>query len=266
MTTQPLAIIPARVGSKGVPNKNFRLLPDGHSLTWRAIQCAKASWCYPVLSTNVTTFGNHGSCGVIVEQTGETWDAFPVQRPDALAQDDTPMIDVVRHVLEAIPGPPDQVIVLLQPTSPFRTVAHVTTALELLVEPWTSVVSVVEVPAHSRPGVLCQISDDILRPWPRSDESGSWWGDRFLPSRRQDAEPAFRRDGTVYVFRRRTVVEWDHIYGDRARAYLLPASKSFTIDTLEEWDEAERRVKADNDPDVVLPSTYSVLGPIGRLT
>ena len=249
MPNQPLAIIPARVGSKGVPNKNFRLLPDGHSLTWRAVECARASGCGAVVSTD--------GVATVIRLAELFNDSAFLRRPSALAQDDTPMIDVVRHVLENIPGPADQVIVLLQPTSPFRTVAHVTTALELLVEPWTSVVSVVEVPAHSRPGVLCQISDDILRPWPRSDESGSWWGDRFLPSRRQDAEPAFRRDGTVYVFRRRTVVEWDHIYGDRARAYLLPASKSFTIDTLEDWAEAERRIKADNDPDVVLPSPYS---------
>ena len=181
------------------------------------------------------------------------------------------MIDVVRHVLEHIPGPPDQTIVLLQPTSPFRTVQHVQTALELLVEPWTSVVSVVEVPEVYRPDLVCEIDDDAwagdLQPWGARLEYGPWWD---AVARRQDARPAYRRDGTVYVFRRDNV-SWNHtIYGTRTRPYILPASESFTIDTLEDWDEAERRVYAEvRDRDNVYErkdygGTFTI-GPDGRI-
>jgi N-acylneuraminate cytidylyltransferase len=258
MTTQPLAIIPARVGSKGVPNKNFRLLPDGHSLTWRAMECAKASVCVPVVSSD--SLANLASPFAI---NGERWgDTTFISRPDALAQDDTPMIDVVRHVLENIPGSPDQKVVLLQPTSPFRTVAQVTTAIGMLEKPWTSVVSVVEVSAHSRPDLLCEVSTGgQLGPWgwvDGDDVDMNRWG----PRRRQDATPAYRRDGTVYVFRRRTLtgLRNETIYGSRARPYILKPSESFTVDTLEDWAEAERRVKEQTGGTSMMPGDDTLDG------
>ena len=69
----------------------------------------------------------------------------------------------------------------------------------------------------------------------------------FLPdgasvSRRQDARPAYVRDGTVYAFWRRTLRNTHTIYGVDCRAMVLPARESLTIDTPEDWDEAERRI------------------------
>jgi CMP-N-acetylneuraminic acid synthetase len=69
----------------------------------------------------------------------------------------------------------------------------------------------------------------------------------FLPegarvSRRQDARPAFERDGTVYAFWRRTLRETHSIYGRNCRPLILPSAESLTLDTPEDWDEAERRI------------------------
>jgi CMP-N-acetylneuraminic acid synthetase len=62
--------------------------------------------------------------------------------------------------------------------------------------------------------------------------------------RRQDARQAFVRDGTVYAFWRRTLAEQASIYGRRCVPLVLPACESLTIDTADDWAEAERRMAA----------------------
>ena len=69
----------------------------------------------------------------------------------------------------------------------------------------------------------------------------------FLPegagvTRRQDARQAFVRDGTVYTFWTRTLRDAHSIYGRDCRPLVLPARESLTIDTQDDWDEAERRL------------------------
>jgi len=67
----------------------------------------------------------------------------------------------------------------------------------------------------------------------------------FLPdgervTRRQDARPAYSRDGTVYAFRRSTVEKSGGIYGGDCRPLLIDPSDSLSIDSPADWDEAER--------------------------
>ena len=73
-------------------------------------------------------------------------------------------------------------------------------------------VTVVELPRHLSPDYVMRIEEGRLVP--------------FLPegasvSRRQDARPAFVRDGTVYVFWRRTLRETRSIYGRDCRPLIL---------------------------------------------
>jgi CMP-N-acetylneuraminic acid synthetase len=67
----------------------------------------------------------------------------------------------------------------------------------------------------------------------------------FLPdgerlTRRQDARPAYSRDGTVYAFRRSTIENSGGIYGEDCRPLLIDPSDSLSIDSPADWDEAER--------------------------
>jgi CMP-N-acetylneuraminic acid synthetase len=67
----------------------------------------------------------------------------------------------------------------------------------------------------------------------------------FLPegarvARRQDARQAYSRDGTVYTCWRRTLERFGSIYGDDCRPLLIDARDSLSIDSPDDWDEAER--------------------------
>ena len=225
-----LALIPARGGSKGLPGKNILPLA-GQSLVARAGAVARESGVVDriVLSTDAQDIADEGRrAGIEV----------PFMRPEALARDETPMLPVIRHALEALAADrwlPD-VILLLQPTSPLRQPAHLRDAVAMLRDTGAdSVVSVVEVPRHMSPDYVMQIADGGLKP--------------FLPegertTRRQDARPAYVRDGTVYAFRRETIERHGSIYGARCVPLILRPEESVTIDVAEDWAAAERLLRA----------------------
>jgi CMP-N-acetylneuraminic acid synthetase len=160
----------------------------------------------------------------------------PFMRPAALAADDTPMLPVIAHAVASLAatGWHADIIVLLQPTSPLRRGAHIRAAVELLRSSAAdSVVSVVEVPRHLSPDYVMRIDAGVLKP--------------FLPegrtvTRRQDARPAYSRDGTVYAFRAATLERFGSIYGERCLPVVVDAAESLSIDTAADWDEAERRL------------------------
>jgi hypothetical protein len=109
---RPLVLIPARVGSKGVPSKNFKALPNGESLLTMAIAVGQDMGAVVVVSTDHPKYRE--------DFTYRDKHVVAVERPKLLAGDDVPMAAVVKHALGVVPGHPDQVIMLLQPTTPFR--------------------------------------------------------------------------------------------------------------------------------------------------
>ena len=220
-----LGLVPARAGSKGVPDKNIRPLAGRPLLEYTA-RAAAASGVLDrvVLSTDSAQIAEAGRrAGLEV----------PFMRPAALAQDDTPMLPVVQHAVDALAsaGWTADVIVLLQPTSPLRRPSHISDAVELLHRTGAdSVVSVVELPRHLSPDYVMRIDQGVLRP--------------FLPegervARRQDARPAYSRDGTVYAFRRTTLERFGNIYGNDCRPLVVQPADSLSIDSPADWAAAE---------------------------
>lgn len=240
----PLVIVPARNGSRGIPHKNFTPLV-GRTPVQRAIEVVNLAGWTPVLSTDGDYSGTqmeeiHGDL-VIVER------ALVLRRPPALAQDDMPMLAVIQHVLAQIPGPPDQPILLVQPTQVLREAKHLTEALALLTPEVDSVVSVAALPQTHSPELQVSFEVDAtgapcnLRPWLDLVVDTAW---RHMPTTRQRATPGYLRDGTVYAFWRQTVAEYAQIYGARVRPLIIPASETCPLDTPADWAEAERRLKA----------------------
>jgi CMP-N-acetylneuraminic acid synthetase len=221
-----LGLVPARGGSKGVPGKNTRLL-GGRPLLEYTARAARESGVLDrvVVSTDSNEIAECGRrIGLEV----------PFLRPSALAQDDTPMAPVVAHALDELrrEGWEPGVVVLLQPTSPLRTPQHIRSAVDLLAKTGAdSVVTVVAVPAHLSPDYVMRIEDGRLQ--------------HFFPegarlTRRQDARPAYVRDGTVYAFRSDAFRRTGTIYGEDCRPLLLDAAESLSIDTPADWAAAER--------------------------
>lgn len=211
-----LAVVPAREGSKGIPGKNKRDF-FGRPLVARAIDVGLRTCDRCVVTTD----------DLDILAIAEGYGVEAINRPKGLAQDDTPMLAVLEHVL-AVQKEPCDIVVLLQPTQPLREDKHIKQALWVLnLKPQTdSVVSVVEVPQHMSPEYVCKIESDMLS--------------FFLPgnvTRRQDCKAAYYRDGTVYAMRTR-LLKQGKMYGVTA-PLVIPASESCSIDTEDDWTRAE---------------------------
>lgn len=223
-----LAIVPARRGSQGIRDKNVRHLA-GISPVARAIRVALAARIPQIV---VTTDYPRARIG--------TWPATVryLRRPARLATATAPMIAVVQDVLWRVPGSPDQIIVLLQPTQPCRVVRHVQSAIRALRRSGAdSVVSVRRLPLTQSPASLCRITaEGRLVPW----DAQSWTA---VPLRRQEAEPTYEREGTVYACWRRTVETYASMYGPDTWPFIIRASDTCPLDTVEDWAKAVLRLR-----------------------
>jgi CMP-N-acetylneuraminic acid synthetase len=225
-----LGIVPARGGSKGLPDKNLKLLA-GRSLVAHAADTARQAGIFDrlILSTDSNEIAAEGRRSGL---------EVPFMRPSHLATDDAPMFSVICHAITALKSTgwnPD-IVVLLQPTSPLRQPDHLRTAVDLLqTTEADAVVSVVEVPRHLSPDYLMRVENESLVPFLHE-------GEKVI--RRQDTRLAYVRDGTVYAFWRKTIQRYSSIYGTHCHAYIIPASASVTIDTESDWTQAERMLQA----------------------
>ena len=219
-------MIPARGGSKGIPRKNLTPLA-GRPLIAYTIEAACSSRCLSrvIVSTEDSEIaGVARSLGVDV----------PFLRPPELARDDTPMIDVLVDVLGTLDSKeryrPD-VLVLLQPTSPFRRAGHIDAVVELLSSSGAdSVVTVVQVPHQFTPVSLMQLRGDRLE---------SWTGAPTY-TRRQDKPALFARNGPAVVATRpRLVLAEQTLYGADTRAVVMSREDSLDIDETFDLKVAE---------------------------
>src|SRR6185312_12148312 len=114
-----LGLVPARGGSKSIPRKNLAPLAGKPLLAWTAdAALAARRLTRTVLSTD----------DVEIAELGRTLGLdVPFLRPAELAADATPMLPVMRHAADwfAARGGTVEAVVLLQPTSPLRTAAHI---------------------------------------------------------------------------------------------------------------------------------------------
>lgn len=221
---KPLYIIPARGGSKGIPRKNIKPL-GGRPLIAYAIDAALEAGAAPqsiILSTDDEEIAATArSLGL----------PTPYMRPAALGADTTGSREVILDVMDWADarGIEYDCVVLLQPTSPFRTADDIRRTLASYRPDIDMAVTVTA--ASSNPYYNCFETD--------SDGFVTISKGDGLYTRRQDAPPAWEFNGAVYAinpaslrrqpmgaFRRRVPVE-------------MPRERSLDLDTPMDWAVAE---------------------------
>ena len=211
-----LGIIPARGGSKGIPNKNLALLCGRPLLAYTADAVKQSR---KLTRTIVSTDDER-----IAECARSLGLEVPFMRPAPLAADDAPMLPVVQHALEAMKerGFDADMVVLLQPTSPLRRAEHIDAAIDWLERTAAdSMVSVVEVPHQFNPVSVMRLDDGLLKPFL----------DGPTPTRRQDKPRVFARNGPAVLAVRAAVVASGSLYGERSWPLGMSAEDSIDIDT-----------------------------------
>lgn len=223
-TPNPLFIIPARGGSKGIPDKNIVPLA-GRPLIAYSIDAAKEA------SLRLT--GHGGSDHIIISTDSERIAGaarsegvdVPFLRPANLATDTAGSREVILHAMDWADshGIEYNCVVLLQPTSPFRRADHILGALRLY-NPATvdMVVSVCE--AAANPYYNCFETDSTTGYLHISKGDG-------LLTRRQDAPRAWEYNGAVYVINPESIREMPLGAFPRRIPFEMSRQESIDIDT-----------------------------------
>jgi len=224
-----VGIIPARGGSKGLPRKNIRLLSGRPLLAWTADAAKASTLARVILTTDDAEIAEVGRAAGL---------EVPFMRPAELALDTTPTLPVLQHAVGCLEAAGDRydAIVLLEPTSPLRTSAMIDTCIELLATTGAdSVVTVLPVPPEHNPHwVYFRDERGLLR---------LAMGEANPIGRRQDLPPAFHRDGQIFAMKRDVLMEQGSLYGARLVGHIVDPALSLNIDTAEDWERAEARIK-----------------------
>ena len=229
-----LAIIPARSGSKGLKDKNIRLL-NGKHLIGYSVEAAVKSDIFDCVHVSTDS----GEYGEIARKYGAN---VSFLRTGELAADTADTWDVVRYVVNTFRelGKSFDRITLLQPTSPLRTGEDIRNAYRLFEEKNAeSVVSVCEV-GHS-PRFMKTLGEGL---------SMEGFVDLSGGVRRQEQEKYYRLNGAIYMLCTSVLDDLQKLYGPKSFAYIMPEERSVDIDTIRDFRYAEFLLHYENGTDL----------------
>ncbi len=200
-----LITILARGGSKGVPNKALRLVNGKPLIQWTVEQALRCD-CTVVISSDSEDIMAHF---LGMKPKG----AFLVWRPKELAQDDTPKLDAIRHAVNWTEGFTDKqyhTIIDLDICNPLRTADDIQKALQLFKDKKAQ--TVVSVTPARRSPYFNMVE---------MDETGAVWlfNTGYKVTRRQDIDPAFDLNCSIYVYDRDWLVNPNNISPLQADCY-----------------------------------------------
>lgn len=227
-----LGLIPARGGSKGVPNKNIKLL-GGKPLICYTIEASLAT----AEIDNLVVSTDSENIAKISKDAGAN---VPFLRPAELATDKSPSIDTVIHAVEflAKKNVHFDAVCLLQPTCPFRTTEDIENAIKTFKnQEADSLISVREVPHQYNPHWTFEADED-------EQFLQIATGEKDIISRRQELPKAYHRDGSIYIVKTEVLLEKRSLYGDKIAFHVSQNPIDVNIDTLEDWAKAEAVLEA----------------------
>lgn len=223
-----IAIITARGGSKRLPGKNIKLLGGKPLINWTIDAALESQRCDSVIVSTDSAEIAH-----IAKLAGAS---VPFLRPADLATDTAASIDVVLHAVdyyESKHGPVDGVL-LLQPTSPFRTSESICKAVELFfaVEGNKSVISVSE--AISNPAWCFFCEENKMQPV---------MGWEQFSKRSQDLQQVWELNGSIYLTSP-AILRTDKTFITESSIpfFQFNSAEAIDIDSQEDWASAERQL------------------------
>ncbi|OYW30786.1 MAG: hypothetical protein B7Z47_03050 [Chthoniobacter sp. 12-60-6] len=206
-----LAVVPARAGSKGIPDKNMQQIA-GRSLIALVGEVLNAPACEwidrRIISTDSERYAEEG------RQHG--LDA-PFLRPTELSSDTAGAVETLCHAvteMERIDGVTYDVILIVEPTCPFRQPEDVNGVMDLLAETDAgSAVTVSRVDTKFHPHKVLRVNDENLISFYAEAGAGVM--------QRQSLEPLFYRNGACYALSRACLMDEQRIFTASTRAHLV---------------------------------------------
>jgi CMP-N,N'-diacetyllegionaminic acid synthase len=228
-----IGLIPARAGSKRIPNKNVREL-DGHPLLAYSIRSALDSGVFDsvFVSTDSEDFAD------IARKYGAE---VPFLRPDGFAGDGSPDIEWIEYTLRKLAdeGKSYDCFAILRPTSPFRKANTIIRAWDQF-KSLNNIDSIraVELCAQ-HPGKMWSIRGDTMTPILPYDNSGTPWHSSQYPT----LPPIYIQNASLEIAHTRVATQMGSIAGNIIAPFLTEGDEGLDVNTELDWAVIEAMIK-----------------------
>ena len=205
-----LGIIPARSGSKRVPNKNIVEIKNKPLINWTIEEAKKSKYLDKiVLSTDSKKIAEHGkNLGIDV----------PFLRPKLYSTDNSSSLLMIDHALKKVKG--FDYAVLLQPTSPLRIYQDIDESIKSCINSGSdSCVSVKELQNEN----LCYVENKN--------------GKLINLFKKRLEKKIFVLNGAIYMFKVSFFEKNKVLFSNKTIKYLMPIERSLDIDTKSDLEE-----------------------------
>ena len=221
-----LAIIPARGGSKGIPGKNIKEFA-GKPLIVHSIEAALKC---PLVNRTVVSTDDDKIAEVSIAHGAQV-----IKRPNELATDASLVIDAIKYTVGKVEEEGDKVdiVILLEPTSPFRRAEDLEKCIQILLEDKADSVATFT-NSDVSPNRLWRVSDDVVEPY---IEGAVPW----LPRQKQPG--AYELTGQIYAIGRNVLFENEDAISTllgRIFPVITPRETALDIDTELDFIMAEK--------------------------
>lgn len=215
-----LAIITARGGSKGLPNKNIKEICGKPLIEWTI----KSALETPEIDKVIVS----SDCEQIMKVAEKSGANVPFKRPDYLASDTANSIDVILHAIEFIEKKGEQYdfIVLLEPTSPLRKKEDLSNAINLFKEN-----------RENADGVISLGEVHLENPFITKKINSNGYVENLIKhdkniSQRQQYPTAYFPYGVIYGIKTKILKEQKTIYTNRSIPFFIERWQNYEIDDI----------------------------------
>jgi len=234
MRQKSIALIPARSGSKRVPNKNVRTL-GGKPLLYFTIKSAIESNLFSevIVSTDSENIRN------VAEQFGAL---VPCLRPSVISGDLSQDLEWVHHSMSSMINTSlDEIefLAILRPTSPLRRSESIVRAMQLLKSnPWADSLRAVE-PTSQHPGKMWLL-DSNSEALPFLPQAGGSTPTHNQPT--QALQKIWVQNASLEIVKLESLLLHNSISGKRVLGFEMPGYEGFDLNTELDWFALESLV------------------------
>jgi len=224
-----LILIPARSGSKSIPNKNTILLSGEPLLSWTAKVAIDSD-----LSKNIVLSTDSDKIAQLGKELGLK---VPFIRPKDLAQDRTLQLDVIKHAVALLSenfNMKFDSIMLLQPTSPFRSRESIVKSYDYFCKYNADTLITISDVSKFAPSTKYLAEKSLLPDLFQLELLSEEKQKQKQGTLRQDFEQIWWRNGSIYIFNTATLINSNSLYGGKIIGMPTNSVESINIDTPED--------------------------------
>lgn len=214
-----LGVIPARGGSKGLPGKNIRVVGGKPLIVWTIDRALSSKY----LDAVIVNTDDRNIADIAIQYGADV----PFLRPEDLAGDRTPMIDVIKHTVQYYRtiNRGFDFIALLEPTSPLRKEDDIDQAIQQLVDRENEadgLVSVGEVHLE-HPSIMKTI---------KKGKIASYEHNAGMITRRQELDTVYFPYGVIYLVKTEKLIEHGTFYLQNTIPYFIERWQNYEVDDI----------------------------------